>query len=109
VAYDLGSRLPTLALAGQYQNRRLADRALDGEFSRAPTAPPHFEFRLTGSGEVPGLPALRYRVSANYVASSVSPYVIGAFLYAYDESTPYELAPLKRLQMFLGFEYRLGE
>jgi outer membrane receptor protein involved in Fe transport len=109
VAYDLGPRLPTLALAGQYQNRRLADRALDGEFGRVPTAPAHLEFRLTGSGEVPGLPALRYRVTANYVAASVSPYVIGAFLYANDESTPYELAPLKRLQMFMGFEYRLGE
>jgi outer membrane receptor for ferrienterochelin and colicins len=105
VSYDLGSLLPTLALAMQFQNRRLADRAIDGGFTPVPTAPTHLEFRLTASGDVPGVSQLSYRLSGNYAASRVSPYVIGPVAYASDESTPYELAPLQRLQLFVGLSY----
>jgi outer membrane receptor for ferrienterochelin and colicins len=108
LAYVLAGPLPTLGLALGYQRRRLADRALDGGFATMPTAPPHLELKLTASGEVSALPGLRYRVGGNYAFSRVSPYVIGPWQYAVDETTPYELAPLRRFQVFVGLEYQLG-
>jgi hypothetical protein len=79
----------------------------EGGFSTTPTAPPHLELKLTASGDVRLVPGLTYRVSGSYAASRFSPYVIGPTLYATDETTPYELAPLRRMQMFVGFEYHL--
>jgi outer membrane receptor protein involved in Fe transport len=107
LSYDVGGAWPTLALAMQYQRRRLADMAYEGGFSTTPTAPPHLEFKLTASGDVGLVPGLTYRLSGSYAGSRVSPYVIGTTLYATDETTPYELAPLKRMQVFLGLEYHL--
>lgn len=109
VSYDFRAPWPTLGVALQYQRRRLADRALDGGFATTPSAPPHVELKLTASGEVSPVPGLRYRVGGNYAFSRVSPYVIGPWQYALDETTPYELAPLRRLQLFIGIEYRYGE
>jgi outer membrane receptor for ferrienterochelin and colicins len=108
VSYELRDPLPTLALAAQYQRRRLADRALDGGFASMPSAPPHLELKLTASGELPSVPGLSYRIGANYAFSKVSPYVIGPLQYAVDETTPYELAPLRRFQVFVGMEYAFG-
>jgi hypothetical protein len=79
---------------------------LDGGFSSTPIAPPHVEFKLTASGDVSGVTGLSYRVSGSYAVSRVSPYVIGPLQYAADETTPYELAPLERLNMFVGLAYR---
>jgi outer membrane receptor protein involved in Fe transport len=109
VSYELDAPLPTLALALAYQRRRLADRALDGGFSSMPTAPPHLELKLTASADLPGIPGLSYRIGANYAFSRVSPYVIGPWQSAIDQTTPYELAPIRRLQLFLGLEYHLGQ
>jgi outer membrane receptor for ferrienterochelin and colicins len=106
-SYELRWPWPTLAVAIAYQRRRLTDRALDGGFASAPTAPPHVELALTASGELASVPGLRYRLGANFAFSRVSPYVIGAWQSAVDESTPYELAPLRRLQAFIGLEYQL--
>lgn len=108
-SYEFDRPLPTLALAAQYQRRRLADRALDGGFATAPSAPPHVELKLTISGELPSLPGLSYRMGANYAFSKVSPYVIGAWQFAVDETTPYELAPLRRFQVFAGVQYAFGK
>jgi outer membrane receptor for ferrienterochelin and colicins len=108
VSYEFPEPLPTLAVAAQYQNRRLADRALDGGFASTPTAPPHVELKLTATGEVWPVPGLMYRAGANYAFSRVSPYVIGPWQSALDETTPYELAPLRRLTIFVGLEYQLG-
>ena len=75
IAYDLGDKLPTVALAGHYQGRRPTDRA--AAFSPPPYAPALFELRLTLSGPVPGLKGLSYRASANYAFAEDGPYVIG--------------------------------
>ena len=104
VAYDLGGALPTLGLAAQYLGRRPADRAFDGGFATTPYAGPHVQLRLTASGETP-LDGLSYRLIGDYAFSKVTPYVIGPNQYATDETTPYELAPVRRMQLFLGFEY----
>ncbi|HTV22722.1 MAG TPA: TonB-dependent receptor [Polyangiaceae bacterium] len=109
VSYEFRHPWPTLGLALQYQRRRLADRALDGGFASTPTAPPHVELKLALSGDVAALPGLRYRVGGNYAFSRVSPYVIGPWQFAVDDTTPYELAPLRRMQLFVGVEYRYGD
>ena len=106
VSYEFPQPGPVLGLALQYQRRRLADRALDGGFARTPTAPAHVELKLTLSGDVGGVPGLRYRAGGHYAFSRVSPYVIGPWQYAVDEATPFELAPLRRMQLFIGLEYR---
>jgi outer membrane receptor for ferrienterochelin and colicins len=106
-SYELQRPWPTLAVAVAYQRRRLADRALDGGFSSVPTAPPHVELGLTASGDLTIAPGLRYRLGTKLAFSRVSPYVIGPWQSAVDESTPYELAPLRRLQAFVGLEYSL--
>ena len=107
VAYELGGALPTLGLAGQYLGRRPADRAFDGGFATTPYAGPHVQLRLTASGATP-LDGLSYRLIGDYAFSRVTPYVIGPNQYATDETTPYELAPVRRMQLFLGFEYAFG-
>lgn len=109
VSYEFHEPWPTLGLAVQYQRRRLADRALDGGFAETPTAPPHVELKLTASGDIGPVPGLRYRAGGNYAFARVSPYVIGPWQFAVDESTPYELAPLRRMQLFIGLEYQHGK
>jgi outer membrane receptor for ferrienterochelin and colicins len=109
VSYEFREPWPTLGLAAQYQRRRLADRAFDGGFAETPSAPAHVELKLTASGAVSPVPGLRYRVGGNYAFSRVSPYVIGPWQFAVDETTPYELAPLRRMQLFIGLEYQHGK
>jgi outer membrane receptor for ferrienterochelin and colicins len=109
VSYEFREPWPTLGLAASYQRRRLADRALDGGFAEVPTAPAHVELKLTASGDISPVPGLRYRVGGNYSFSRVSPYVIGPWQFAVDEATPYELAPLRRMQLFIGLEYQHGK
>jgi hypothetical protein len=63
------------------------------------------QLRLTASGETP-LDGLSYRLIGDYAFSKVTPYVIGPNQYATDATTPYELAPVRRLQLFLGLQYQ---
>jgi outer membrane receptor for ferrienterochelin and colicins len=109
VSYEFQPPWPTLGLAVQYQRRRLADRALDGGFAGTLSAPPHVELKLTASGDISPVPGLRYRVGGNYALSRVSPYLIGPWQFAVDDTTPYELAPLRRMQLFIGLEYQHGK
>jgi outer membrane receptor for ferrienterochelin and colicins len=104
-SYELGGGLPTVALAFRFTDRRLADRAYDGGFARAPSAPPMLAARAALTGELPPLPNLSYRVGAEYSFTAVEPYVIGATTYAVDETTRAELAPTRRAQGFIGLEY----
>ncbi len=107
-SYDFGIPLPTLGLAVQYLGRRAADRAFDGGFARTPYADPHVELRLTASGEAPFLQGLRYRLIGDYAFAKEAPYVIGPNQYAADATTPYELAPVRRTQLFLELEYQFN-
>jgi outer membrane cobalamin receptor len=105
-SYDFGMPLPTLGLAMQYLGRRPADRAFDGGFARTPYADPHVELRATASGESPFLEGLRYRLIGDYAFARNAPYVIGPNQDAVDTTTPYELAPVRRMQLFLELEYQ---
>jgi outer membrane receptor for ferrienterochelin and colicins len=104
-SYELGPSLPTVALALRFTDRRLADRAYDGGFARAPSAPPMLAARVALTGKLPPLPNLSYRLGAEYSFTKVEPYVIGANIYATDETTRAELAPTRRAQAFVGLEY----
>jgi outer membrane cobalamin receptor len=106
VAYDFSEPWPTLGLAAQYLGRRPADRAFDGGFARTPYAPAHVELRLTASGQTPFLSGLGYRLIGDYAFAKQAPYVIGPNQYAADASTPYELAPVRRTQLFLELNYQ---
>lgn len=105
VSYELGDAWPTLALAARYADKRPADRAFDGGFTRAPYAPADLQLRLTISGTVPGVSALRYRLSGTYATAAVGPYVVGVNQYAYDETTIAALSPMRRMTAFVGLEY----
>jgi outer membrane receptor for ferrienterochelin and colicins len=105
VAYDFSEPWPTLGLALQYLGRRPADRAFDGGFAQRPYADPHVELRLTASGEAPFWSGLGYRLIGDYAFAKTAPYVIGPNQYAADDTTPYELAPVRRMQLFLELEY----
>jgi len=105
VSYDLGGKLPTLALASRFSGRRLADRFYDGGFTPPPSAPPSLALRAAVSGAFPAVPGLSYRAGFDYSFARVEPYVIGAAIYANANVSRAELAPTRRAQAFLGFEY----
>jgi hypothetical protein len=108
VAYDLSGSLPTLAVAARFMGRRPADRVYDGGFTPPPSAPPLLALKLTATGVMPGVAALRYRLGGEYSFAKVEPYVIGATLYANDNVTTAELAPTRRAHAFVGLEYAFG-
>lgn len=103
VAYSLGETLPTVALALQYQGRRLVDEFYEGEFSERPVVAPAWSLKATVSGDVPGVKTLEYRVGGSYSFAKYSPYAIGANVYGSDG--PADLAPLPRLSVFAGLHY----
>jgi hypothetical protein len=107
VAYDFGEPWPTLGLAAQYLGRRPADRAFDGGFAKTPYAPAHVELRLTASGQTPFLSGLGYRLIGDYAFAKQAPYVIGPNQYGNEDgTTAYELAPVRRSQLFLELNYQ---
>jgi outer membrane receptor for ferrienterochelin and colicins len=104
-SYDLGGKLPTLALALRFTDRRLADRFYDGGFTPPPSAPPLLAARVAVTGAVAPVPGLSYRAALDYSFVRVEPYVIGAGIYANDNISRAELAPTRRAQAFVGLEY----
>lgn len=105
LSYQLTPSGATLATALRFSDRRIASRAYDGGFSPMPSAPPLLAVRFAASGAVSLVPGLSYRVGVEYSLAKVEPYVIGAVQYANDNVTQAELAPIRRLQGFLGLEY----
>jgi outer membrane receptor protein involved in Fe transport len=109
ISYELGGAFPTIAAALRFAGRRLADRAYDGGFSPTPSAQPLLAVRLAANGKVSPLPGLSYRVGIEYSFAKVEPYVVGANLYANDNVSRAELAPIRRAQAFVGLEYSFDE
>ncbi len=104
-SYELGRNLPTVGLAVRVMSRRLADVYYDAGFASPPSAPALVAMRLALTGPVAPVPGLSYRVGGEYSFARNEPYVIGATLYALDETTQAELAPTRRAQVFVGLEY----
>jgi len=109
VAYALPGPLPTVALASTFVGRRLADRALDGEFVPPPAAPASLDLRLVVSDRLARLPGLSYRVALDWVSGTRVPYVAGPIQQAsVSPGAAAELAPLNRLTGFVTLQYELA-
>ena len=104
-SYELGENLPTIGLAVRVQGRRLADGYYEGGFSAPPSAPPLVSTRLALIGPFAPVPGLSYRVGGEYSFVSTEPYIVGALLYAQDQTSRAELAPTRRAQVFVGLDY----
>jgi outer membrane receptor for ferrienterochelin and colicins len=108
LSYRLPGQLPTLAVAAAFVGRRLADRANDGLFMPAPSAPPQLELRATVSGAVPGLAGLSYRASANVAVAEHNPYVVGPTQAATVDQPSARLSPVDRFRVTVGLQYDFG-
>ena len=105
VAYDFQQGLPTVALAGRFQNSLYADRTFDGGFTSPPHVPARIDLKLTLTGPIAKVRGLSYRLGAGYSFARVGPYVIGPNLYAQDSTTQAQLSPVERLYLFGGLEF----
>jgi outer membrane receptor for ferrienterochelin and colicins len=105
VAYVLGGKLPTVALAAQFMGRRAADHANDGGFTPTPYAPVQVQLRLCVSGAVPGINGLTYRALANYAVSDRGPYVVGPVTTALPTQPSAQLNPIDRFRTTVGLQY----
>ena len=104
VSYDLGGRLPVLALAGRFLGPRPVSYS---DFEPYPTAPPQVELRLTASGAAPFVPGLSYRLSGNVAFCDRSAFSMGPLTEpapGYDEQA---LTPVDRLRVLLLLQYEL--
>ena len=94
-----------MAAAARFNDRQLAMQFYDGGFTSPPTAPAAVALKFTVSGRMPALAKLSYRLGGEYSLARKEPYAIGPMLYAADETSRAELAPVRRVQLFLGLEY----
>lgn len=102
VSYDLGGKLPTLALATQFGAKRFIDRSFDSGYTPIPTAPPMLEFRAAVTGDIPAVRGLSYRLTANYALERTGPYAIGP------SGDPPRLNPVDRFRAGVGLTYAFG-
>jgi outer membrane receptor protein involved in Fe transport len=105
LAYVLGGKLPTIALAAQFMGRRAADHANDGGFTPTPYAPVQVQLRLCVSGAVPGIGGLTYRAIANYATADRGPYVVGPVTTALPTQPSAQLNPVDRFRTTVGLQY----
>ncbi|MFO0735658.1 MAG: TonB-dependent receptor [Labilithrix sp.] len=108
VAYDLGGKLPTAALAATFAGRAPSDRAYDAGYRSTTIAPPSLEVRATFTGAVPWVNGLSYRAIVSHLRHDSTPFAIGPTLRA---TTGYERTPLTPTQPWnaiLGLQYDFG-
>ncbi|HEY6077929.1 MAG TPA: TonB-dependent receptor, partial [Polyangiaceae bacterium] len=105
LAYVLGDPWPTLALATHLLGPRLASTGEGSGFSPLPYAPAQLELRLTLTGNVPFLPALKYRAFVNYALAERGPYVVGPALSALPTQPTAQLNPVDQLRSTVSLEY----
>jgi len=110
LSYDLGDGAPTLAVAARWVGRRPFD---DFEPDYAPDAEsaacrerssgcfvkPSWETRVSVSGPMPGLNALSYRLSANYIGSKYGAYVV------HGSGAQSQRLPNDQLRFAVGLQY----
>jgi outer membrane receptor for ferrienterochelin and colicins len=106
VAYEVDPRLLTVGLASWLIGERYVQSAYAAVYPTPPKAPAQLELRLTATGEVPGAPRLRYRVSGGYAVSGTTAY--GATLppvYQNGPQAPLALNPVERYMALVGLDY----
>jgi outer membrane receptor protein involved in Fe transport len=105
VSYELGERLPTVALAATFGGKTVADKSYEGNFQPLVVAPPQLELRAALSGVAPIVRGLSYRLIGNYAFHSVVPYAIGPTNRSAPPITQPVLAPSRRFELTLGLQY----
>jgi outer membrane receptor for ferrienterochelin and colicins len=105
LVYEFGGYLPTLAIVGQMQGKRYADRAFDSGYSPSPSTPTQTRLRGTISGGIPGTRRLTYRLISEVVFPAHEPYVIGPRRTAAPDQPTAELAPLQEFRLSVGLRY----
>lgn len=104
ISYDLGGRLPVIALAGRFAGSRPISAS---SFTPTPTAGPLVELRGTVSGPFPRLTGLSYRVSGTFLAATGNPYAVGPLESPTAAYRAQETVPLDRYRATVGLEYVL--
>jgi len=104
VAYVLGGKLPTVALAGQFLGTRVGDQDVGG-FVPAPSTPVQVQLRLCITGAVPGVSGLTYRALANYTSADHGPYVVGPVTTALPTQMTAQMNPIDRFRTTVGLQY----
>lgn len=108
VSYDLGGKLPTLALASTFAGSALTDRAYDAGFARLGFAPPSLEVRGTITGTVPWVKGLSYRAIVKAQTASNSPFAVGPVLRGGSGLDSPALAPTTPWNAIFGLQYDFG-
>ena len=106
-SYELGGKLPTVALASIFAGRTLDDLYHDKGFSSYASLPAQLEMRATATGAVPGVRGLRYRVIGTHVFNSHTPFSAGPALRETATITQPFLVPTKQWNAILGLSYEL--
>ncbi|HET6145999.1 MAG TPA: TonB-dependent receptor [Polyangia bacterium] len=102
VSYDFGGARPVVGFVSQVTGRRLADYSQDPGVIGMHYAPPTIDFRLTGSGQIPWLRALQYRISADYAVTTTNPYAAST---GGADPNKVELIPVNRATVLFGLQY----
>jgi outer membrane receptor protein involved in Fe transport len=104
LAYVLGEKLPTIALASHFVGPRPADLS-DGQFQPDPYAETQIRLKLTLTGQAPLVEGLTYRLMADYATADRGPYVVGPVTSAIPSQRTPQLVPLERFRAAMGVEY----
>jgi outer membrane receptor for ferrienterochelin and colicins len=102
LSYVFPDAWPTLALAARWMSSRLVENY--ATYAGSPSVPAFIELRATVSGEVPFVQGLSYRVSANYVSSERTPFLVGPTL----DRTP-SLHPVDPFRVTVGLTYEFPQ
>jgi outer membrane receptor protein involved in Fe transport len=102
VSYVLPGDLPTLSLAANWMSSRYIENYTT--YPGMPSAPAVVELRATAIGAVPIVPGLSYRLSANYVSSSETPFLVGPTI----DRTP-SLQPVDTFRVTIGLTYEFAK
>jgi outer membrane receptor protein involved in Fe transport len=103
-SYETGAGFPTVALAARFVGAR---PIANTDFTPTPSASPLLQLRATVSGPVPRLGGLTYRVSADVVAASSSPYAVGPLRSPAPGYTTQETSAIDHFRVTAGLEYHL--
>jgi outer membrane receptor protein involved in Fe transport len=109
VAYDLGGKLPTLALATTFAGKTTTDRGVDSGYKVLTMAPPSLEVRATATGNVPWVKGLSYRLIVAHQVHDRTPFAVGPVLRATSGFEAVPLTPSQSWNALFGLQYDFGQ
>jgi hypothetical protein len=109
VAYDLGGKLPTAALATTFAGSTASDHTYDPGYKLITYAPASLEVRATLTGQVPGVKGLSYRLIVAHQRQGETPFAVGPSLRAITGFERVSLTPTQPWNALLGLQYDFGD